>query len=189
MKATGKTIMLIIIFLLTAGLIGVSFLLFAPSKKMQGNLNPLIHPILKQLGDSALQTNDVPVAAVILYNNEIISTGYNTVLRNQNIAAHAEINAINNLIHRIGADSLRHITSSLTLVSSWEPCTMCMGAVIESGIKQVIILKPKSFLHKLKEEKNRFLYQLHKKTVPNDTLQIHLFRKHPLFGEQDTASF
>jgi tRNA(Arg) A34 adenosine deaminase TadA len=54
---------------------------------------------LVSLGKKALDSNDVPIAALLLSNGEVIGEGFNTVLRDGNAGGHAEINAISSAIH------------------------------------------------------------------------------------------
>lgn len=182
-----KAIVKLLFFLLVIISLSLLLIRFVPAMRHHENLNPSIISLLIQLGDSALQTNDVPVASIILYKNQIISKGYNTVLKDNNIAGHAEINAINNLLNKTGIDSFHKISHSLTLISTWEPCPMCTSAIIQSDIENVIILKPKSLRYKLREEKKWIFYQWRKQTIQNDTVQMNLFRKHPLYNNQDTS--
>lgn len=63
--------------------------------------------LLTALGDSALAHRDVPVAAILLYNDSIIGVGYNTVIAEGNAGGHAEINALSVALKRLGK---RHST-------------------------------------------------------------------------------
>ena len=42
----------------------------------------------------ALALNEVPVGAIVVKDNHVIGAGFNTVIRDQSVTAHAEINAI-----------------------------------------------------------------------------------------------
>ena len=77
---------------------------------------------------------EVPVGAVIVYGNEVISTGYNKRELAKNSLAHAEIEAINNACNKLD----RWRLSGCTLYVTLEPCPMCMGAIINSRIDKVI---------------------------------------------------
>ena len=39
--------------------------------------------------------NEVPVGAIVVLNDEVIGRGHNSVIKNNSVAYHAEINAIN----------------------------------------------------------------------------------------------
>jgi len=182
----------IIIFLLIGLLCVTAILLFpiwhnrsAPASFENGT----IKQTLLKLGDSALQTEDVPIAALLIYKNKIVSGGYNSVIRNRNIAEHAEINAINGFVKQIGIDSFRHLDKDqLRLITTWEPCYMCLGALMESNISHIIVLRPKSWKLRWRQQWKRFLFEKQMQFGENDTLQLNLFRRHPGFSKQDTSA-
>ncbi len=89
---------------------------------------------LKQLCEEALRQNEVPVAALIVENNKIISTGYNMVEQTQNFMNHAEIIAIKKAISVKKNWRLDKCTLYVTL----EPCNMCKEIIKKSRIKNVI---------------------------------------------------
>ena len=59
------------------------------------------HKRLAEIAIQSLPSKDVPVAAILIYNNKIIGEGFNTVNKDSNAAGHAEINAISNAIKHI----------------------------------------------------------------------------------------
>ena len=77
--------------------------------------------------------DEVPVGAVIVYNNKIIARGYNTREKEQSVLGHAEINAIRKASKKIGSWRLEDCDMYVTL----EPCSMCSGAIIQSRIKSL----------------------------------------------------
>ncbi|MCC1497061.1 nucleoside deaminase [Alcanivorax sp. 1008] len=79
-----------------------------------------------------------PFAAAVyaLDTGELISTAVNTVVSNHCAAAHAELQALSLAQQKIGNYTL--IDRPCVLVSSSEPCTMCLGAIAWSGIQQLV---------------------------------------------------
>ena len=77
--------------------------------------------------------DEVPVGAVIVYNNRIIARGHNTREKEQSVLGHAEINAIRKASKKIGSWRLEDCDIYVTL----EPCSMCSGAIIQSRIKNL----------------------------------------------------
>jgi tRNA(Arg) A34 adenosine deaminase TadA len=57
---------------------------------------------LHHLGEKALETNDVPVGAIVTYFDTLIGVGYNTVRRDKNLGGHAEINALSDAFGHFG---------------------------------------------------------------------------------------
>ena len=135
---------------------------------------------LETLGDSALAVRDVPVGALLLAGQDIIGTGYNTVRRDGNAGGHAEIVAISGAIGRLGIDGFKRLNrDSLVLVTTFEPCAMCRGAIVEYNIRRVRILKPKPLLSLLREDFRMFRYYWTRTVSGPASLQDTMFRRHP----------
>ncbi|HAX80651.1 MAG TPA: tRNA-specific adenosine deaminase [Cyanobacteria bacterium UBA11372] len=77
---------------------------------------------------------DAPYGAVIVKDNEVIITAHNTVQRDQDPSAHAEINAIRLLTAKIQSTSLE----GYTLYTTGEPCPMCATACVWAGISEIV---------------------------------------------------
>ena len=81
----------------------------------------------------AYEKNEVPVGAVIVLNNEVIAKGHNTKIKDIEITAHAEINALRNASKYLGRTNLHDCDIYITL----EPCSMCLSAILQSNIKNI----------------------------------------------------
>jgi len=94
-----------------------------------------------KLASISYNNNEVPVGAVIIYNDKIVGRGYNLRERLQDPLAHAELIAIKEASRYLGSWRLIDTELYVTL----EPCVMCAGAIINSRIKRVVIgcLDPK----------------------------------------------
>lgn len=79
-------------------------------------------------------SGEVPIGAVIVKNEEIISRAHNLRETTQNPVAHAELLAIQAAAQAIGSFRLEDCTLYVTL----EPCVMCSGAVIMSRVPLVV---------------------------------------------------
>lgn len=70
---------------------------------------------------------------------ELVSVGMNSVQRLTNATLHAEMMAFMMAQHAVGAFSLSAPGLPLhTLVTSCDPCAMCLGAVLWSGVQRVV---------------------------------------------------
>ena len=78
----------------------------------------------------AEKIDEVPIGAVIVKDNKIISTGYNTREKSQNALDHAEIIAINKACKKLGSWRLDGCDIYVTL----KPCPMCAGAILNARI-------------------------------------------------------
>lgn len=82
----------------------------------------------------AYELGEVPVGAVISYNNEIISRAHNEVEKDGSVSRHAEILAIERASKYLENWRLNECILAVTL----EPCTMCAGAIKLARIPTVI---------------------------------------------------
>lgn len=83
----------------------------------------------------AAAMGEVPVGAVIVMGNKVISSAFNTRETSRNALHHAEIKAIDAACKKLGGWRLFRCEMFVTL----EPCPMCAGAIINSRIKKVVI--------------------------------------------------
>jgi len=74
-----------------------------------------------------------PFAAIIVNENNEYISAVNTVRSDNDDTAHAEINVIRNLKDFSVSDKRK-----LTLITTCEPCPMCMSAIIWAGIGKVV---------------------------------------------------
>lgn len=81
----------------------------------------------------AFDEGEVPVGAVIVQNDRIVSIGRNKRETQKNALLHAEIDAINNACNALGGWRLWNCEIYVTL----EPCPMCAGAIINAHIPKV----------------------------------------------------
>ena len=82
----------------------------------------------------AQRNDEVPVGAVIVRNNQVLSVGCNQMLELIDPTAHAEIIAIKKAAQRISNYRLVNCDLYVTL----EPCLMCAGSIIQSRISNLI---------------------------------------------------
>ena len=83
----------------------------------------------------ALETGDVPVAAVVLdAAGTPIGRGRNEREKSADPTAHAEILAIREAAEALGTWRLDDVTLVVTL----EPCAMCAGAILNARIPRVV---------------------------------------------------
>ena len=81
-----------------------------------------------------LNANEIPVGAIIVKNNKLIASSYNTSILKSDPTSHAEINVI-----RQAAKTLQNYRlSGVSLFVTLEPCAMCYGAMIHSRIEKLV---------------------------------------------------
>jgi tRNA(adenine34) deaminase len=82
----------------------------------------------------AEENGDVPIGAIIVYQNQIIGRAYNQREQLQDPTAHAEIIALTQAAAFIGSWRLHGCTIYVTL----EPCPMCAGALVLARIDRLV---------------------------------------------------
>lgn len=82
----------------------------------------------------ALKKGDVPVGAIIVYNNKVIAKAYNKKQKSMIATKHAEIIAIEKACKKLETWHLDDCVIYVTM----EPCLMCAGAIMQSRIKKVV---------------------------------------------------
>ena len=84
--------------------------------------------------EKAYEADEVPVGAVVIYEDRIIGRGYNQREQLNDPTAHAEIIAITAAANTLEDWRLNNCTLFVTK----EPCPMCAGAIVNARLKMVI---------------------------------------------------
>lgn len=100
----------------------------------QKYINEIIKESLK-----SLKTKDVPIGAIVVYDNKIIGRGHNNRLNTNDVTNHAEIIAIKKASKKTGDWRLNECDLYVTL----KPCSMCMEVIKQSRIINVYYLLDK----------------------------------------------
>ena len=86
-----------------------------------------------QEAEEALEQDEVPIGAVVVFEDKIIGRGYNQVEKLKDATAHAEMIAITAAENHLGDWRLTDCDIYITV----EPCLMCTGAILSSRIKRI----------------------------------------------------
>jgi tRNA(adenine34) deaminase len=78
--------------------------------------------------------NEVPIGAVVVFNDTLIGRGHNASISLNDPTAHAEIQALRQAAQHLGNYRLVGATVYVTV----EPCLMCMGALLQARIKRLV---------------------------------------------------
>jgi len=88
-----------------------------------------------EMARRAESADEVPVGAVIVKDNNVISEGWNQPISTHDPTAHAEVIAL-----RAAAKALENYRLvETTLYVTLEPCSMCAGAIIHARVKRIVI--------------------------------------------------
>lgn len=82
----------------------------------------------------AVDKDEVPVGAVIVWNNQVIARAHNLTETLNDVTAHAEMQAFTAAANTSGGKYLTDCTLFVTL----EPCVMCAGASCWAQIGRIV---------------------------------------------------
>lgn len=85
-----------------------------------------------------LSEGGIPIGSVLVKDGQIVGRGHNKRVQDNDPVTHAEIDCLRNA-GRIGN------YKDTTLYSTLMPCYLCAGAVVQFGIKKVIVGESKTF--------------------------------------------
>jgi tRNA(adenine34) deaminase len=86
------------------------------------------------LAREAVKRNEVPIGALVVRGDSIVSAATNRTVRDQDPTAHAELLAIREAAAKLDRWRLDDCTLYVTL----EPCAMCAGAMVLSRLRRVV---------------------------------------------------
>jgi len=88
---------------------------------------------LREAG-TAFEAGEIPVGAVVVFEDRVIGRGHNQTQRLLDASAHAEMIALSAACNHFGDWRLENCV----LVATLEPCPMCAGAAMLSRIKTIV---------------------------------------------------
>ncbi|RLC57863.1 MAG: nucleoside deaminase [Candidatus Cloacimonadota bacterium] len=87
-----------------------------------------------ELAKHAQAKGNHPFGALLVIDGKIVLTAENTVITDNDITKHAELNLVSAASRKFDAESL----SRSVLYTSTEPCAMCTGAIFWAGIPTIV---------------------------------------------------
>jgi tRNA(adenine34) deaminase len=88
-----------------------------------------------ELGEAAGREGDLGIGSVIVRDGKVIGRGRNRMNTQRNPMVHAETDAIADALKALGTADL----SGSTLYTTMEPCPMCAGAMMNTGIRHWVM--------------------------------------------------
>ena len=82
----------------------------------------------------AQQVDEVPVGAVLVFENELIASAFNSPITNHDPSAHAEVLAL----RKAALNKQNYRLPGSTLYVTLEPCMMCAGAMLHARVQRLV---------------------------------------------------
>ncbi len=88
------------------------------------------------------EQGEVPVGAVVVKDDKLLSFGWNQPVGSQDPTAHAEVCALRRACDAVGNYRIPGATLYVTL----EPCVMCLGAMVHARVSRLVFgaVEPKA---------------------------------------------
>jgi tRNA(Arg) A34 adenosine deaminase TadA len=94
----------------------------------------------------ALAHGNRPFGAMLVAGNgAVLAVAENSQITDEQVLAHAEMN----LLHRAVRDFAPDVLATSTLYTNAEPCAMCAGAIVWTGISRLVFGLSAKRLHEL----------------------------------------
>ncbi len=87
-----------------------------------------------KVAQRGLREGEVPIGAVVVYEDKVVARGYNRRAKLQLASAHAEMMAIDKACKKFGSWRL---PEGCELYVTLEPCPMCMGACLNARVEKI----------------------------------------------------
>jgi tRNA(adenine34) deaminase len=87
---------------------------------------------------AALHLGEVPVGAIVVVGGEVVARGFNQPIRGLDPTAHAEVVALRQAARALGNYRILGASVYVTI----EPCLMCVGALVQARVAEVIYGAP-----------------------------------------------
>ena len=84
--------------------------------------------------EKALAAEEIPIGAVVVFEQRVIGRGHNQTEQLRDVTAHAEMLALTAAANHLGNKYLADCTLYVTV----EPCVMCAGASYWAQLKAVV---------------------------------------------------
>jgi tRNA(adenine34) deaminase len=99
---------------------------------MMGDLNYMKRALFQ--AEKAYHKDEVPVGAVVILDDQIISEAHNNSIKGLDPSGHAEIEALKKAALVVGNYRIKEAVMYVTL----EPCMMCCGALVQARLAEVV---------------------------------------------------
>lgn len=126
------------------------------------------YDILLKEAKKSLKSNDVPVSAIIVENDKIISKAHNSREKYKNVLKHAELIALEKACKLRKNWHLENCEIYITM----EPCLMCINAISQARIKKIYYILPNNKYKEIQNAMNNKIELIEVKKYQSDINEI-----------------
>lgn len=87
-----------------------------------------------ELARAAAEHDDEPFGSLLVHDGRVIAESENTVFSDDDVTAHPELK----LARWAASDLEADVRAETTMYTSTEPCAMCQGAILLTGLGRVV---------------------------------------------------
>ena len=135
------------------------------------------HDLIKEAKDG-LNEGGIPIGSILVLNNKIIGRGHNRRVQDNDPLAHAEIVCLRNAGRLEGYDQT-------TLYSTLMPCYLCAGAIVQFGIKKIVIGESENFQGAREFLKSHGVQIIDLKSLECTSIMSDFIKKNPKLWNED----
>jgi creatinine deaminase len=135
------------------------------------------HELIKEAKDG-LNEGGIPIGSILVLNNKIIGRGHNRRVQDNDPLAHAEIVCLRNAGRLEGYDQT-------TLYSTLMPCYLCAGAIVQFGIKKIVIGESENFQGAREFLKSHGVQIIDLKSLECTSIMSDFIKKNPKLWNED----
>ncbi|OMH26678.1 tRNA-specific adenosine deaminase [Tersicoccus phoenicis] len=92
----------------------------------------------REAAAASLAEGGVPIGAALVVDGELVAVGHNQRVQHGDPTAHGEIDCLRN------AGRMRSYADAV-MITTLAPCAMCTGAIIQFGIRRVVVGEAQTF--------------------------------------------
>jgi tRNA(Arg) A34 adenosine deaminase TadA len=97
------------------------------------DLVPLVERAIA-LATANVDEGQLPFGALVVRDGQVLATGVNTALRDDDLSAHAEVLAVRDAVRALGTLDL----TGAVVVANCEPCPQCRATAALAGIATIV---------------------------------------------------
>jgi len=146
-----------------------------PEKSVDNDI--FVNELIKE-AKMGLSEGGIPIGSILVKNNKIIGRGHNRRVQDNDPLAHAEIICLKN------AGRIKNYDQTV-LYSTLMPCYLCAGAIVQFGIKKVVIGESENFQGASEFLKSHGVQIMDLKSSECSSLMSDFIKKNPKLWDED----